>query len=234
METTHEPADETRTRINQQKCILVAEDSGDDLLLLHLAFERAGLSHKLVHAWNGEVAWDYLAGKPPFSDRDQSPFPDLLLLDLKMPCLDGLGLLRLLQTHRELSALPVVVLSSSALESDMQQANSLGAREFLTKPTGINEYRDMVLGLHQRWLGHAIPSVPKAIKLIRVLLRNFQTEVFFKSQNDWTNDPMDALNFEDSAEATSVAHKFCLQHVQICMCSNEGQLVFGSQLMIDP
>ena len=166
MKTTHEPSDETRTRPNQQKCILVAEDNGDDLLLLRLGFERAGLSHKLVHAWNGEVAWDYLAGEPPFSDRDQHPFPDLLLLDLKMPCLDGLGLLRLLQTHRELSALPVVVLSSSALESDKHQANSLGAREFLTKPTGIKEYRDMVLGLHQRWLGHAMSYVPKAIKLM--------------------------------------------------------------------
>ena len=71
-------------------------------------------------------------------------------------------LLRLLQSHRELRALPVVVLSSSLVETDVQKARSLGAREYLIKPADLNAYRDMVLGLHQRWLVDTIPTVPKA------------------------------------------------------------------------
>ena len=148
--------------MNRQRCILVAEDEEDDFFLLRRCFEKAGLSDKLVHAYNGQLALDYLTGAPPFSDRDQHPFPDLLVLDVRMPHLDGFGLLRLLQSHRELSALPIVVLSSSLVETDVQKASSLGAREYLIKPTDLNEYRDLVLGLHQRWLGGIIPGAPSA------------------------------------------------------------------------
>jgi CheY-like chemotaxis protein len=98
---------------------------------------------------------------PPFSDRDQHPFPDLLLLDLKMPGMNGFDLLSLLQSHRELSNLPVVVLTNSPLEPDVEKAKSLGAREFLTKPISIEEYRDLLLSLHKRWLGDGNTSAPK-------------------------------------------------------------------------
>jgi len=154
-------ADEAETSVNRQRCILVAEDNEDDVVLLKLGFKRAGLADKLAHVWNGEIALDYLAGEPPFSDRNQYPFPDLLLLDLKMPRLDGLGLLHRLRSHPELRGLPVVVLSSSLLEEDAQKARSLGVREFLIKPTDIKEYRDLLLGLHERWLGPADPAVPR-------------------------------------------------------------------------
>ena len=144
--------------MNRQKCILVAEDDENDVFFVRRGFEKAGLTHKLAHACNGQVALNYLDGEPPFSDRNQHPFPDLLLLDLRMPCLDGFELLALLQPHRKLSTLPVVVLSSSILEADAQKARSLGAREFLSKPTNAHEYRDIALGLHQRWLGGTMPS----------------------------------------------------------------------------
>jgi CheY-like chemotaxis protein len=115
-----------------------------------------------VHVLNGQIALDYLAGKPPFSDRVQYPLPDLLLCDLKMPGTDGLDLLGRLQSIRELKALPVIVLSSSLLESDAQKARGLGAREYLTKPVDINECRELVVGLHRRWLGDGSTSAPKS------------------------------------------------------------------------
>jgi len=145
--------------MNKHKCILIAEDDENDLFLLRRGFASAGLTHKLVHVRNGQVALNYLTGKQPFSDRDQNPFPDLLLLDTRMPCVDGFDLLRILQSHPELRALPVVVFSSSLQE--LERAKGLGARESLIKPTYIDEYRDIVLGLHQRWLGGAPTTAPR-------------------------------------------------------------------------
>ena len=144
--------------MNRHKCILVAEDDENDFFILRRCLEKAGLIHKIVRVRNGQAALDYLDGKPPFSDRDEHPFPDLLLTDLKMPCMDGFDLLRRLQFSRELSALPVVVLSASFLGTDVQRAKSLGAREYLIKPADVNEYREMLLGLHQRWLRAGAPS----------------------------------------------------------------------------
>ena len=146
--------------MNRQKCVLVADDEENDFFILRRCFEKADLTHKIVHVRNGQAALDYLAGEPPFSDRDQHPFPDLLLTDLKMPGTDGFDLLRRLQANPELSAMPVVVLSASFLEADAQKAKSLGAREYLIKATNINEYREMLLGLHQRWLREGTPSAP--------------------------------------------------------------------------
>ncbi len=107
------------------KCILVAEDNEEDFLLLLRSFEKAALTHKLVHVCNGKIAWDYLLGQPPFSDRHRHPFPDLLLLDPRMPALDGFELLRLLKSHPELGGLPVVVLSSSLVEEYIHISLSL-------------------------------------------------------------------------------------------------------------
>src|SRR3954451_21408163 len=129
----------------RQKCILVAEDDEDDFFVLRRGFQKAGLAVKLERAWNGEVALNYLSGEPPFSDRNQHPFPDVLLLDIKMPREDGFDLLRKLQLHPELRSVPVVVLSSSLLQADKQKAKSLGAREFITKPVEANEYRELAL-----------------------------------------------------------------------------------------
>ena len=144
--------------MNREKCILVAEDNENDLFLLRRAFEAAGLSDAVLHARNGMDALAYLTGKPPFSDRNQNPFPDLVLVDLQMPRLGGLDMLRALQTHALPKPVPIVVLSDSFRTSEMEMAESLGAQEFLMKPTGVAEYREMALGLHERWLGDA----PKA------------------------------------------------------------------------
>ena len=147
--------------MNGQKCILVAEDTDNDFFLLQVAFERSGVAANLVHAWNGEQALQYLAGEHPFTDRNKHPLPDLLLLDLQMPCFDGFEVLSNLQSRSEPGTVPIVVLSSSSLQEDAQKAASLGARDFLTKPSSIKDYERMALGIQERWLGHAVPLVPK-------------------------------------------------------------------------
>lgn len=216
------------------KCILVAEDNEDDLVLIRMGLKNAGLTHKLEHAWNGEVALNYLAGEAPFSDRSQHPFPDLLLLDLKMPRLDGFGLLHLLRSQPQLSTLPVVVLSSSVIPEDVKKARSLGAREFLIKPTDINEYRELLLGIHQRWFGTTVSEESKSPKSMRIVLRNYQTGLYFQSGTKWTKDQREALSFDDHEAAIRMARELRLPNIELCHMGENGEPLLGTRIAIEP
>jgi CheY-like chemotaxis protein len=116
-----------------KKLLLLAEDDENDALLLERALRRAGSEFRLVHVPDGEQAVAYIAGLPPFSDRNVHPPADLLLLDLKMPRMDGFEVLRWRRTQT-VHSLPVIVFSSSTLERDILQAYVLGASSYAVKP----------------------------------------------------------------------------------------------------
>jgi len=143
--------------------VLVAEDDRDDVYLLRWAFGRAGLDPQIIDVSDGALAIDYLGGTPPFDDRLLHPLPSLLVLDLKLPKVTGLDVLAWLAARRDLSWLPVVVLSASSFPGDAQRALKLGAREFLTKPNNVDEFIPMVRGLHARWLASDEPVTPAEI-----------------------------------------------------------------------
>jgi len=149
--------------VNRQD-ILLAEDDRDEVYLVQWAIKHAGLPHEVIHAPDGEATIDYLRGKPPFDDRGKHPLPKLLILDLKMPKINGFNVLAWLATRPDLEWLPAVVLTSSAFEADVQLATKLGAREFLTKPTDIDDLVRIMKGLHDRWLAadSALRSGPAA------------------------------------------------------------------------
>src|ERR1041385_4413645 len=105
-----------------RKTILVAEDNPEDAFLLKRAFLQAGINVRLDFVQDGEEVIHYLKGENGFSDRTAFPFPTLLLLDLKMPRLDGFDVLRWLQGQGGLRRLPVTVLSSSDQPKDVNQA----------------------------------------------------------------------------------------------------------------
>src|SRR2546427_12037942 len=108
--------------------ILLAEDDGNDVFLMRCAFEEAGLSNPLLVVRNGEEAISYLSGQGAFADRSKCPWPGLLLLDLKMPLMDGFDVLKWLRRRRQsLPPLLVVVHTASKHESDFQRALELGA-----------------------------------------------------------------------------------------------------------
>src|SRR6266853_4945715 len=118
------------------KIVLVADDDENDVLLLRRAFQKAGLSHTIVRVKDGEEVINYLAAV----GANGKPSPNLVLLDLKMPRLDGFDVLEWLRNRPERLAVPVVVFSSSVLPKDKEKAETLGALEYLVKPDNFDSW----------------------------------------------------------------------------------------------
>jgi len=132
--------------------ILVVDDSKDYVFLLCRAFKRAGLQHSLIHVSDGEEAVDYLTGENRFSDRARYPLPNLMLLDVKMPRLNGFDVLHWLVTRTDLKKLRVIMFSSSFEREDVEKAKVLGATDYLTKPTGSEGFDQVVQTIASKWL----------------------------------------------------------------------------------
>src|SRR5262245_29053330 len=111
--------------------VLLAEDDPDDILLTHIAFEKARLANPLQVVHDGEEALAYLKGKGRFADREKYPIPILLLLDLKMPKIDGFQVLEWLRKDAKLYGLPVAVMTSSDHDPHVRRAYELGADSYL-------------------------------------------------------------------------------------------------------
>lgn len=114
--------------------ILVVDDSGDDRLLLSFALKRAGMDIQLFEVDDGGEAIDYVRRQGAYGDAEQFPQPDLVLLDLKMPGVDGFEVLRVIREHWGKPPFKVVVLSGSDLETDRHRAHELGATAYVVKP----------------------------------------------------------------------------------------------------
>ena len=112
---------------------LLVEDDEDDVFFMQRAFKEAGLKNPLHVVSNGEEAIDYFAGHREFADREKYPLPDMVLLDLKMPGLNGFEVLAWLRQQTRFN-FPVAVLTSSSEELDFRRARELGASCYLLKP----------------------------------------------------------------------------------------------------
>jgi len=132
--------------------VLLAEDDLDDVLLTQIAFERARLANPLQVVRDGEEAIAYLKGEGAYADRERYPFPILLLLDLKMPKVDGFQVLEWLQSQPERSHLPVAIMTSSDHDPDMNRAYELGADSYLIKPPNAITLLELVQRIHGYWL----------------------------------------------------------------------------------
>ena len=130
----------------------------DDLFLMHRALKKAAVTNPVYIARDGQEVIDYLEGQGPYADRKTYPLPGLLLLDLKMPRVDGFDVLAWVKSHAAFDALPTVVLSGSGLEEDLLKAKGLGADDYQVKPTAPDELIPIVHELHSRWLTHSPAS----------------------------------------------------------------------------
>jgi CheY-like chemotaxis protein len=149
--------------MSQSPVILLAEDLEDDILLITEAFEQAFVPHQLAVVRNGEEAIEYLTGSGKCTDRQKFPFPALLLLDLRMPRMDGFEVLLWLRQQPALRGLRVVVLTSSNRITDVNRAYQLGAHSFLVKPSDFENTLQLIKDLTQYWLvASETPSSPAA------------------------------------------------------------------------
>ena len=137
-----------------QAVILLVEDRDDDVLLIRKAFERAGLDNPIQVVHDGEQAIEYLAGEGKFANRAEYPLPWLILLDLKMPRVDGFEVLAWVRQQPGLGSTIIVVLTSSDQIRDVNKAYQLGANSFMVKPVVFMNAFQMSKMIKQYWLQH--------------------------------------------------------------------------------
>jgi CheY-like chemotaxis protein len=128
--------------------ILLAEDNEDDVLLLRQAFRKAGAASHLHVVPDGAEALAYLKGEGPHGDRSEFPFPDLMLLDLNMPRVNGFEVLEWVRQDAECGRLVVHILTSSSRDADVRRAYDLHANTFVLKPSRVDELVAFVTALH--------------------------------------------------------------------------------------
>ena len=134
------------------KIILLVEDNPDDEALTVRALKQNNIVNDIVVAHDGVEALDYLFGNGKFADRNMNIMPEVVLLDLKLPKIDGLEVLRRLRSDQRTSLLPVVILTSSKEDQDMMNGYKLGANSYIRKPVDFIQFTEAVKQVKLYWL----------------------------------------------------------------------------------
>ena len=133
--------------------ILLVEDNPNDVLLIRRAFSKVNISNPLNVVGDGEKAIDYLSGSNEYADRAKFPLPLVILLDLKLPRKSGHEVLDWLRAQPVLKRIPVVVLTSSSMKSDVERCYDTGVNSYLVKPVNFDDLRDLMELVRQYWVG---------------------------------------------------------------------------------
>ncbi len=144
-----------------QGIILLVEDSPDDEALTLRAFRKNNIRNEIVVVHDGAEALDYLFATGAYAGRDPSTRPEVILLDIKLPKIDGLEVLRRLRADERTKLTPVVILTSSKEEQDLIKGYTLGANSYVRKPVDFTEFMEAVRQLGLYWLVLNEPAPPK-------------------------------------------------------------------------
>ena len=132
--------------------VLLVDDNADDVVLMTRAFRATAITAPLKVVHDGAAAIAYLSGTGEYADRAAHPLPALMLLDLKMPRVSGFDVLKWLRQQPALKRLPVVVLTSSSQETDVNRAYDLGANSYVVKPSGVQQIAQVAREIDAYWL----------------------------------------------------------------------------------
>lgn len=142
--------------------ILLVEDNADDEVLTLRALKKNNITNQVIVAHDGAEALDYLFGTGEYKGRDTSILPEVVLLDLKLPKIDGLGVLERIRADKRTKLLPIVILTSSNEEQDRLRGYDLGANSYVRKPVDFAQFIEAVRNLGLYWL--LLNERPPAVK----------------------------------------------------------------------
>ena len=137
---------------NQEVEILIVEDNHEDAELCIRALKKNHLANNLIHVIDGAEALDFLFARGTYSQRDINNVPKLILLDLKMPKVNGLETLEKLKSDNTAKVIPVVILTSSQEDPDIKRCYELGANSYIVKPVEFNNFAKIISDLGMYWL----------------------------------------------------------------------------------
>ena len=138
--------------IGRPMTILLVEDNPDHAELVKRNLEEFQVANHINHVEDGEAALDYVYGRGKYSDHKKFPRPDLILLDLRLPKIDGLEVLKQIKRDLTLQAIPIVVLTTSDAEKDLAQAYEYHANSYVTKPVNFDNFSRLLRDLGYYWL----------------------------------------------------------------------------------
>jgi len=148
--------------VNSAKSILIVEDNDDDYMATVRAFKKANLANPINRCTNGDQALDYLYHRGEFSEPGKAPQPSIILLDLNLPGTDGRGVLQIIKADPDLMKIPVIVLTTSDAEQDIEKCYEAGANSYVKKPVDLEGFIKAIARLTEYWLDVSI--LPKSIK----------------------------------------------------------------------
>jgi len=132
--------------------ILLVEDNPDDAGLTIRALKKHNLANNLIHLSDGQEALNFIFGLERFSERKIEDHPKIILLDLKMPKVDGLQVLKAIRADERTKLIPVIIMTSSKEDKDIQACYKLGVNSYLVKPVGFEDFSKIVIDLGFYWL----------------------------------------------------------------------------------
>ena len=160
--------------------VLHIDDDRNDVELFRAAARKANAQFAIHNVSDGEQAMAYLNGRGIYRNRQLYPLPALILLDLKMPRATGFEVLRWIRNHPEVGDLPVIILSGSELQDDIQQAYATGADFYMVKPLGFNELVNLVKELNAAWVREDRGGVPLVAESSRA----------WQGSKEWLDGPL--------------------------------------------
>ena len=145
----------------EHRTILIAEDEPNDAFFLQRAFRANGIDDPIHVVADGTEAIAYLRGEGEYADREKYEFPSFIISDLKMPGQDGFAILEALRSKPEWSVVPMIILSGSSDENDIERAYMLCAKAYLVKPAAFEDLRNLIKKFHDFWSLCETPRVNK-------------------------------------------------------------------------